>query len=124
MDATACGARAPWSARNRAGGAAFPAIRGRGRARMAVTSARSLHCKRAACVIASAPTRDGMGEEARKHARAKITGVTVRYERANGEETFDAKARDIGQGGVFIETNAPLPANERVTFEIRIAGET
>ena len=44
-----------------------------------------------------------MAAESRQHPRAQLAGIDVRYPDVNGDEVV-ARARDIGRGGLFVET--------------------
>lgn len=52
----------------------------------------------------------------------RISGVRVTYESASGERV-DADALDLGGGGVFVRTAAPLPVGKRIGLEIQVIGE-
>lgn len=63
-----------------------------------------------------------MAEERRSAHRVRITGVRVTYESAAGE-SVEADAVDLGVGGVFVRTAAPLAVGKRISLEILVIGE-
>jgi uncharacterized protein (TIGR02266 family) len=63
-----------------------------------------------------------MAEERRSAHRVRITGVRVTYESATGG-SVEADGLDLGVGGVFVRTAAPLPVGKRIGLEIHVIGE-
>jgi uncharacterized protein (TIGR02266 family) len=64
-----------------------------------------------------------MAEERRSTHRVRISGVRVLYESAAGER-IEANALDLGGGGLFVRTAAPLAVGKRISLEIEVIGET
>jgi uncharacterized protein (TIGR02266 family) len=64
-----------------------------------------------------------MSDERRSSHRVRITGVRVIYESGNGER-MEANAHDLGGGGLFIRTAAPLGVGKRISLEIQVIGES
>jgi len=62
-----------------------------------------------------------MADERRNSHRVRISGVRVTYESAAGE--VEADALDIGTGGLFVRTAAPLAVGKRISLEIQVIGE-
>jgi hypothetical protein len=54
--------------------------------------------------------------------RAETKGVTIRYERAAGDEV-ELEVRDIGKTGMFVKTKEPLEEGKRLTADVRIPGD-
>jgi uncharacterized protein (TIGR02266 family) len=63
-----------------------------------------------------------MAEERRSSHRIHISGVRVTYESGTGERV-DADVVDLGGGGMFIRTAAPLPVGKRISLELQVVGE-
>ncbi len=63
-----------------------------------------------------------MVDERRRGPRVRIRGARIRYESAFGER-MSARVLDLGNGGLFIETDNPMPVKKRLTLEIQISGE-
>jgi uncharacterized protein (TIGR02266 family) len=63
-----------------------------------------------------------MADERRTSRRVRISGVRVTYESATGERV-DAFALDLGTGGIFVRTAAPLAVGKRISLEIQVVGE-
>jgi uncharacterized protein (TIGR02266 family) len=63
-----------------------------------------------------------MSAERRTSRRVRISGVRVIYESGNGERV-EADAVDLGTGGVFVRTAAPLAVGKRITLEMQVVGE-
>ena len=63
-----------------------------------------------------------MADERRSAHRVRLTGVRVNYESAAGE-SIQADALDLGVGGVFVRTAAPLAVGKRIALEIHVVGE-
>ena len=63
-----------------------------------------------------------MPAESRQHPRAQLAGIDVRYPDVNGNEVV-ARARDIGRGGLFVETPHLVPIGETRALVLSIAGE-
>jgi uncharacterized protein (TIGR02266 family) len=63
-----------------------------------------------------------MATDSRQHPRAHLPAVRVRYARASGEST-EGDAIDIGPGGLFVKTDAPLPPGKRLDIEIHVGGD-
>ena len=63
-----------------------------------------------------------MAEERRSSHRVRIAGVRVTYESASGERV-ETNAVDLGGGGLFIRTAAPLGVGKRISLEIQVVGE-
>lgn len=59
--------------------------------------------------------------ERRRSARAP---VTVRIEYATVDALFSEFARDINEGGLFIETEEPLPLDTPIHLQFRLPGST
>lgn len=57
----------------------------------------------------------------RQHPRAPIE-LKVAYQRMNA--FFADYTRDISKGGIFIKTQAPLPAGAEIEFEITVPKQT
>src|ERR1700722_9174064 len=64
-----------------------------------------------------------MAEERRSSYRIRLSGVRVLYESAAGER-IEANALDLGGGGLFVRTAAPLAVGKRISLEIEVIGET
>ncbi|HLK36882.1 MAG TPA: PilZ domain-containing protein [Polyangiaceae bacterium] len=64
-----------------------------------------------------------MPDDRRSAPRARLTGVHIVYGSASGE-TQDAAVLDIGRGGLFVRTAAPLAVGKRLSLEIAVAGES
>lgn len=62
-----------------------------------------------------------MADERRNSHRVRISGVRVTYESAGGE--IEADALDIGPGGLFVRTAAPLGVGKRISLDIQVIGE-
>jgi type IV pilus assembly protein PilZ len=54
--------------------------------------------------------------------RSERTDVLVRVDYQSVDELFSEFARNINEGGVFVETEAPLPVDSVVTLQFRIPG--
>jgi uncharacterized protein (TIGR02266 family) len=63
-----------------------------------------------------------MPDERRSSHRIHLSGVRVTYESAGGE-SIEADVLDLGTGGVFVRTAAPLPVGKRISLEIQVIGE-
>jgi uncharacterized protein (TIGR02266 family) len=63
-----------------------------------------------------------MAEERRSAHRAHIGGVRATYESAVGG-TVEADVVDLGTGGVFVRTAAPLAVGKRISLDIQVIGE-
>jgi uncharacterized protein (TIGR02266 family) len=63
-----------------------------------------------------------MAEERRTAHRVRIAGVRVTYESASGDR-IEADALDLGGGGLFVRTAAPLAVGKRIALEIQVVGE-
>src|ERR1700734_2186130 len=63
-----------------------------------------------------------MVDERRTSPRVRISGVRVIYESGSGERV-DAFALDLGAGGLFVRTAAPLAVGKRIALEIQVVGE-
>jgi uncharacterized protein (TIGR02266 family) len=64
-----------------------------------------------------------MAEERRSTHRIRISGVRVMYE-SGAAERIEANALDLGGGGLFVRTAAPLAVGKRISLEIEVIGET
>jgi uncharacterized protein (TIGR02266 family) len=62
-----------------------------------------------------------MADERRSSHRVRMSGVRVSYESVAGE--VEADALDIGPGGLFVRTAAPLGVGKRISLEIQVIGE-
>jgi uncharacterized protein (TIGR02266 family) len=62
-----------------------------------------------------------MVDERRSSHRVRISGVRVTYETASG--SVEADALDLGPGGLFVRTAAPLAVGKRLSLEIQVIGE-
>src|SRR5258706_11879533 len=67
-----------------------------------------------------------MENESRQHARAQLSAIRVRFERAaDGESTTEElEALDIGRGGLFLKTASPLAVGKRLELEVHVGGES
>src|ERR1700691_2886304 len=63
-----------------------------------------------------------MAEERRSAHRARIGGVRATYESAAGG-TVEADVVNLGTGGVFVRTAAPLAVGKRISLDIQVVGE-
>jgi uncharacterized protein (TIGR02266 family) len=63
-----------------------------------------------------------MAEERRSARRANIKGVKVTYEESTGGRV-EADALDLGTGGLFVRTAAPLAVGKRISLEMHVIGE-
>jgi uncharacterized protein (TIGR02266 family) len=63
-----------------------------------------------------------MAEERRSVHRVRIAGVRVTYESATGE-AVEADVVDLGAGGMFVRTAAPMAVGKRVSLELHVLGE-
>jgi uncharacterized protein (TIGR02266 family) len=63
-----------------------------------------------------------MTGDRRSAPRVRISGVRITYESASGER-IEADALDLGTGGTFIRTAAPLAVGKRVSLEIQVIGK-
>ena len=59
-----------------------------------------------------------MPDERRKARRARIPGMRVTIEGADGERV-EAEVLDVGSGGLFIRTTNPLAVGKRLSLEIQ-----
>lgn len=62
-----------------------------------------------------------MAEDKRSTHRVRMSGVRVTYDNAGVE--VEADAVDMGPGGLFVRTAAPLPVGRRISLEIEVIGE-
>jgi uncharacterized protein (TIGR02266 family) len=62
-----------------------------------------------------------MADEKRSGHRVRMSGVRVTYD--NGAGDVEADAMDLGAGGLFVRTAAPLPVGKRISLEIQVIGE-
>ena len=58
----------------------------------------------------------------RDRRRAERTDVLVRVDYQSVDELFSEFARNINEGGVFVETESPLPVDSVVALHFRIPG--
>ena len=65
---------------------------------------------------------DFMREERRQARRARVPGLRITYESAAGA-TVEADALDVGAGGVFLRSAAPLSVGQRLSLEIGLAAD-
>jgi uncharacterized protein (TIGR02266 family) len=63
-----------------------------------------------------------MAEERRSAHRVRIGGVRATYESVAGG-TVEADVVDLGTGGVFVRTAAPLAVGKRISLDIQVIGE-
>ena len=63
-----------------------------------------------------------MAEERRSAHRVRISGVRVTYESATGE-AVEADVVDLGSGGMFVRTAAPMAVGKRVSLDLHVVGE-
>ncbi len=59
--------------------------------------------------------------ERRRTERAR---VVVRIEYATVDALFSDFTRDINEGGIFVETDEPIPLDEKVDLKLRLPGST
>jgi uncharacterized protein (TIGR02266 family) len=64
-----------------------------------------------------------MAEERRVAQRVRLAGVRVTYESASGERV-EADALDLGFGGLFVRTAAPLAVGKRIALDVQVVGES
>jgi len=63
---------------------------------------------------------DDSGQDDRR--RSERTDVLVRVDYQSVDELFSEFARNINEGGVFVETEAPLPVDSKVSLQFKIPG--
>src|SRR5271169_155163 len=63
-----------------------------------------------------------MLDERRRDSRARTGGGVVRCESATGKR-LASRWLDLGTGGLFVETEEPMPVGVLLTLEIEIPGE-
>lgn len=54
--------------------------------------------------------------------RSQRAPVTVRIEYATVDALFSDFTRDINEGGIFVETDEPIPLDEKVELKLRLPG--
>ena len=54
--------------------------------------------------------------------RSQRTPVTVRIEYATVDALFSDFTRNINEGGIFVETDEPIPLDEKVELKLRLPG--
>lgn len=64
--------------------------------------------------------REKAREARREHRRHLELSMRFRIPAEDGDETVHARARNISVGGMFIETDQPLPFGAEVTVEIAL----
>lgn len=63
-----------------------------------------------------------MPEERRTARRAILPGVRATFEGATGQKQ-QADVPNLGSGGVFLQTESPVPAGKRLSLEIHVIGQ-
>jgi uncharacterized protein (TIGR02266 family) len=63
-----------------------------------------------------------MADDRRRAPRARVLGARVKYETKPGERQT-AQVFNLGNGGLFIKTDTPLPTGKRLWLEIEMTGE-
>jgi uncharacterized protein (TIGR02266 family) len=63
-----------------------------------------------------------MAEDRRSAPRASLPGVRVTYESAGGDP-HQADVANLGTGGLFVRSDAPLPVGKRVSLDLLVTGE-
>jgi|SRR5580692_3446118 uncharacterized protein (TIGR02266 family) len=63
-----------------------------------------------------------MPEERRTARRAILPGVRATFEGATGQKQ-QADVPNLGPGGVFLQTESPVPAGKRLSLEIHVIGQ-
>jgi len=63
-----------------------------------------------------------MPEERRTARRAILPGVRATFEGATGQKQ-QADVPNLGPGGVFLQTDSPVPAGKRLSLEIHVIGQ-
>jgi uncharacterized protein (TIGR02266 family) len=66
-----------------------------------------------------APAETRTAVERRRSQRAP---VTVRIEYATVDALFSDFTRNINEGGIFVETDEPIPLDEKVELRLRLPG--
>jgi uncharacterized protein (TIGR02266 family) len=66
-----------------------------------------------------APAETRTAVERRRSERAP---VTVRIEYATVDALFSDFTRNINEGGIFVETDEPIPLDEKVELRLRLPG--
>ena len=61
-------------------------------------------------------------EGAPERRRSERTDVLVRVDYQSIDELFSEFARNINEGGLFVETDAPLPVDSKVSLQFKIPG--
>lgn len=56
--------------------------------------------------------------------RAQRAPITVRIEYSTVDALFSDFARNINEGGIFVETDEPIPIDEKVELKFRLPGST
>lgn len=54
--------------------------------------------------------------------RSERAPVTVRIEYSTVDALFSDFTRDINEGGIFVETDEPIPLDEKVELKLRLPG--
>jgi uncharacterized protein (TIGR02266 family) len=54
--------------------------------------------------------------------RSERAPVTVRIEYATVDALFSDFTRDINEGGIFVETDEPIPLDQKVELKLRLPG--
>jgi type IV pilus assembly protein PilZ len=60
--------------------------------------------------------------DAAERRRSERTDVLVRVDYQSVDDLFSEFARNINEGGVFVETDAPLPIESKVSLQFKIPG--
>jgi uncharacterized protein (TIGR02266 family) len=63
-----------------------------------------------------------MPDERRTARRAILPGVRATFEGATGQQQ-QADVPNLGRGGLFLETESPVPAGKRLSLEIHVIGQ-
>jgi uncharacterized protein (TIGR02266 family) len=63
-----------------------------------------------------------MASERRTVRRAALPGVRATFEGAAGQRQ-QADVPNLGQGGLFLQTDSPLPVGKRLSLEIHVIGQ-
>ena len=56
--------------------------------------------------------------------RTERAPVVVRIEYATVDALFSDFTRNINEGGIFVETDEPIPVDEKVELKLRLPGST
>ena len=70
-------------------------------------------------MVERSPAETRAAVERRRTERAP---VTVRIEYATVDALFSDFTRNINEGGIFVETDEPIPLDEKVELKLRLPG--